>query len=645
MTKRQQRSLAVGALALLLVLGLGGALIARSRDTNDPVANKLALAADYADNDEFQRALNLIDEVLIEDAQNETARDLRDRVLAAKQAADDAAADADAQRQRELAESLSGLDRPGSAEAEARLQEAQARAREAELEIQRRLAQQAEQEAARREAEARRREAEREEQLARLSAEQRRATEAMQLALNQAYRNLDDGDLIRARAKFDDVLEQRLEDTPTEDELHARSLAGLAQSFLAEDPTNPSNRQRALKLANEALDRDDVWEAHYALGQIYAETERFDDAIDAFSAAARLEPDRVAILYELAQAQFRAREFRSARTSYEGVVRLDPFYRSAYHNLGITNLRLDDQSGALEAFRFSVQTKPNEDRSYFRIGTILLDRNDFAGAIDALDRAITLRQDNANYYSSLATAYYRQGNFPAAEPGFERALALEPDSALHTFNAALVKNELDKNQEALALIQRTLQREARRPQYHYTLGKIQEALGNRDAAIDAHGAAVALDGTYTRSLIELGRILDVNGSHQRALQFLSAAFQQEPGGFEVNNNLGNVYLNLEIYDSAIAHFQTAVGLRPDEAQAHYNLAVAFLGAKDFTGAERSLDSVVKIDADFWPAYHRLGEVFVATDQPTRAREVLERLLQRRPDYQERGQVEQILATL
>ena len=132
MTKRQQRSLAVGALALLLVLGLGGALIARSRDTNDPVANKLALAADYADNDEFQRALNLIDEVLIEDAQNETARDLRDRVLAAKQAADDAAADADAQRQRELAESLSGLDRPGSAEAEARLQEAQARAREAE---------------------------------------------------------------------------------------------------------------------------------------------------------------------------------------------------------------------------------------------------------------------------------------------------------------------------------------------------------------------------------------------------------------------------------------------------------------------------------------------------------------------------------
>jgi len=280
-------------------------------------ANKLALARDYFEVGEYQRALDLLDEILIEDAGDQEARELKREVLSGKRAAEAQDQEQLDAQQRLLEENLAQNDTETMAlaaqqaesaarsrEAEARAIEAEARRQEAELAIQQQLAQQRADEERRRVEDEQRREAARQAELERMSQEERAKTEQIQDLITEGRALLEAKDYVRARSRLESVLNIDLQDQRMENRLRGEVKAALAQSYMLEDPTSSRNRQNAIQLANQALQLDDsLWEAHYTLGEVYYQTERFPDAIAAFSAAARLNPDSAKVLYELARAQ------------------------------------------------------------------------------------------------------------------------------------------------------------------------------------------------------------------------------------------------------------------------------------------------------------------------------------------------------
>jgi hypothetical protein len=164
-----KRTVALIAGAIILLALLGGGLLYMGRDrapADDGSAgmvdeaarrrtNTLKLAQDYFEGGEYQRALDLLDGLLIENADDETARDLRDRIILERRKAEEAAAAERQQSQEDLKDTLSGLgDTIKSGESSAR---DQARAQELEAQRQAELRQLEEQ---RRAAEERRRQEE-----------------------------------------------------------------------------------------------------------------------------------------------------------------------------------------------------------------------------------------------------------------------------------------------------------------------------------------------------------------------------------------------------------------------------------------------------------------------------------------------------
>jgi Tfp pilus assembly protein PilF len=77
----------------------------------------------------------------------------------------------------------------------------------------------------------------------------------------------------------------------------------------------------------------------------------------------------------------------------------------------------------------------------------------------------------------------------------------------------------------------------------------------------------------------------------------------------------------------------------------YNLSLAYIGAEEFTAAEEALSELIKIDNTYWVAYQKLAEVLIAQEEKDAARDILDRLLQQKPDYENRDQVEQMLANM
>ena len=90
-SRMSSRNITAIAVAVILLAGMtGGAAFlymkGKSGDAAGNVrANTIVLAEDYLDKGEFQRSLDLLDSLLIENVQDEDVRALRDRVIAEKQ--------------------------------------------------------------------------------------------------------------------------------------------------------------------------------------------------------------------------------------------------------------------------------------------------------------------------------------------------------------------------------------------------------------------------------------------------------------------------------------------------------------------------------------------------------------------------------
>lgn len=56
---------------------------------------------------------------------------------------------------------------------------------------------------------------------------------------------------------------------------------------------------------------------------------------------------------------------------------------------------------------------------------------------------------------------------------------------------------------------------------------------------------------------------------------------------EAHTNLGAVLLELGEVENAIGHFREAIGLRPDDASAYYDLSLALRKKGDAVGAQEA----------------------------------------------------------
>jgi len=636
-----------GGVLLLIALGVGGFLLFNKK-APEPVVieqvdntrkNTLILAQDYLDQGEFQRALDLLDSLLIQDATDSEAKALRDRIIDARKVALDSEKAEERQNQEELVDSLEDL---GNSISEQTVQQVDP----AELERQRQAEElRRQQEALRRQEEmaalqaqiaaAEERRIAEEERLAALSqAEREKAREVLEL-INEGVEYLESLNYAQAISTFDQALDL--------DSSAAPAYAYKGESYFQQDSSSQINIQEAVKNANKAIQNDqNLWVPHNTLGKIYSQTKNWDNAVTEFREASRLNPENSDVLYNLGKAQYRSRNFNDARQSFEGCVHLDSTHSRAYYNLGATYIQLGNLGSALDSYTKSAEADPDFSAAYFSIGEVLKRQGKYVEADSAYKQAATLAPENFNYTLALATNLFRLGRYGEAETGFRKAVAINPDKPEASYNMALTLNIQGKPEEALEYAVKAVQLKSNSASYLYTMGEISEALDMIDGAIAAYEKSASIDLSYTLPRINLGNIYDQREIYDKALEHLLAAYRVDPEAMKVNNNLGNVYLHTGLYENAITHYEKALARNPDDTLMRYHLAIAYIETEQDASAKATLNELITIAPNYYAAYDRLGNLLYKEGDRQAASDIFKMLLQKNPDYPARASIEPLI---
>jgi Flp pilus assembly protein TadD len=98
-----------------------------------------------------------------------------------------------------------------------------------------------------------------------------------------------------------------------------------------------------------------------------------------------------------------------------------------------------------------------------------------------------------------------------------------------------------------------------------------------------------------------------------------------------HNNLGNELTRKGEVDEAIAHYHTALQIKPDYAEAHYNLAEALLKKGSVDEAIVHYQAALRIDPGYFDACNNLGNALMRTGCVDEAITHYQRALQIQPD--------------
>ncbi len=123
-----------------------------------------------------------------------------------------------------------------------------------------------------------------------------------------------------------------------------------------------------------------------------------------------------------------------------------------------------------------------------------------------------------------------------------------------------------------------------------------------------------------------GQALLATGDLAGAIQALERAASIDPGYGDVFENLGNAYFSIflgteidDFYSSALYHLKKAIDLDPDSLGALHSLGAVYLSGKDYDGAIRSFERVIKLSSNFKKARFYLGYAYLNKGQWEKAR--------------------------
>ncbi|HEY7879089.1 MAG TPA: tetratricopeptide repeat protein [Gemmatimonadaceae bacterium] len=212
------------------------------------------------------------------------------------------------------------------------------------------------------------------------------------------------------------------------------------------------------------------------------------------------------VSYEAADSAYRARRYAVATAMFAAYTARRPENPWGHYMLGLSAWKAGQLDHARGAFEDVLKLDPHHVKSLVNLSRVLLEQQQVAEARERIEAAIAIDSGSVDAWRVLGRVNGQAGHVDDALNAYRTALTLDPQDTWSMNNMGLLLIGAGRFDEALGPLARAVQLDDRVAAFQNNLGIALERTGHITLAAQAYHAALAIDSSYTKAQVSLGRI-------------------------------------------------------------------------------------------------------------------------------------------
>lgn len=376
------------------------------------------------------------------------------------------------------------------------------------------------------------------------------------------------------------------------------------------------------------LDPSDAF-AHYYLVSLYLKTSREADTVVHLAPAAALISNDAGTAYLQAVACLEKNLACGDLTFLGEVEKNGGFSREQEFRLAGLFYSRQMYEKALAYFRHLESIQTNSWAAKYNLAVVLLAAGKSPEALPLLEEVVRERASEKRAWSLLGSAYEAAGKMPEALEAYSKVLAADPENSDAYLDYARLLMDVDRFDDAAALIQRGIHALEDTYALDIRMGAIELMRGQPDKAEDAFRKAIREHPEIAVGHVALAKAYMKEGRDQDALKVLAEARNKVPQDFALEYVFGLESAAVGNENDALTAMTNAAQMRPDMVEPHYQIGKLCLDSGDLAQARRELEIAVTLDPaqpqvqyELSRLYRRLGDMPKAQAAQSRATELI-----------------------
>jgi tetratricopeptide (TPR) repeat protein len=381
----------------------------------------------------------------------------------------------------------------------------------------------------------------------------------------------------------------------------ASAARGKLITVLVERKGDTASLKRARALLDEEvkLNPRDVG-ARLTLAQFLARTKDYDGALREVEEVLKAKTDLLAALQLKAQIQAARGDVAGQEATYNQIAKAHPQTGVGQLALGDLKLKAKQYDAALVAYQAALDQSNDKLRALSGIVNTQLAAGKPEAALARVEDALKQSPDQPALHHMLAEYHLSQQALDPAVAELKRAIALQPKWNVPYQTLGKVELARGNAQAALAAVDAGLKQVPGDAQLLYQRATVLENAGDHEAAIKGYETLLDKQPGHVLATNNLAALLtdfrSDAASFARARDLaLPFAGGKQPAGLDT---LGWAYYRLGEYDKALPLLQQAVELAPEFAQIRFHLGMTLFKKGDRAAAKVELEKALTGEARF-----------------------------------------------
>lgn len=294
---------------------------------------------------------------------------------------------------------------------------------------------------------------------------------------------------------------------------------------------------------------------------------------------------------------------------------------------------------AIEQCLVAVEAVPNDAEAWYVLGQAYGRKKMFKEMNEAFDssikssdaRAADIEQERLKYWIdvfNIGVNQIKQDKVEEASQNFLVASQLIPDKIDAHKNLAYTYILMERNEEAINVYKQALEYHPDDLELKNYLGSIYYQTQMYDEAIevltDVVEKAEPQSKEFNEALYNLAYSYDLKGEQDQAIATYEKALVITPNDKDLMFNMGRLYFMQENFDKAIDSFRRVLDLDPDDFDANYNIGNALIQTEQFEESIPYLERATTSQSDNANAWTLLGIAYVRTGNAEKGQEAFDK---------------------